>query len=90
MYKEKGILNSTLLKVAHHGSKSSSINLFLEEVKPQIALIGVGKNNNFGHPNIGVLERLKSYKTKIFRTDENGEINIFITKEGKIKIKTIY
>lgn len=90
VYKEKGILNSTLLKVAHHGSKSSSINLFLEEVKPQIALIGVGKNNNFGHPNIGVLERLKSYKTKVFRTDENGEINIFITKEGKIKIKTIY
>lgn len=89
-YKENGILNSTLLKVAHHGSKSSSINLFLEEVQPKVALIGVGQNNNFGHPNIGVLERLDFYKTKIYRTDENGEVNIFITKEGKIKIKTIY
>ena len=89
-YKNSGTLNSTVLKVAHHGSKSSSINVFLEKVKPKIALIGVGKNNNFGHPSNSVIERLKFLKTKIFRTDENGEINIFITNKGKIKIKTMY
>lgn len=53
------VLNSTILKVAHHGSKSSSIEEFLKVVNPKIALIGVGANNTFGHPNSGVLDRLK-------------------------------
>lgn len=54
----KNQLNATILKVAHHGSKSSSIQEFLDVVQPKIALIGVGKNNNFGHPNEKVIERL--------------------------------
>lgn len=54
------ILNSTILKVGHHGSKTSSIQEFLESVKPQIALIGVGENNKFGHPNVEVLNRLEN------------------------------
>lgn len=54
-----GILKSDILKVAHHGSKTSSTKEFLEAVKPNTAVIGVGKNNNFGHPNKSVLERLK-------------------------------
>lgn len=58
-YKDTNILKSTILKVAHHGSKSSSTQEFLNKVKPKIVLIGVGKNNTFGHPNIGVLERLE-------------------------------
>lgn len=58
-YKNTNTLKSTILKVAHHGSKSSSTEGFLEAVKPKIALIGVGKNNTFGHPNSGVLERIK-------------------------------
>lgn len=52
-------LKSTILKVAHHGSKSSSTEEFLNAVKPKIALIGVGKSNNFGHPNAEVLERIE-------------------------------
>lgn len=51
-------LKSTVLKVAHHGSKSSSIEDFIARVKPKIALIGVGENNKFGHPNEGVVHRL--------------------------------
>lgn len=51
-------LAANILKVAHHGSKSSSIAEFLEKVNPKIAVIGVGKNNKFGHPNTGVLDRL--------------------------------
>lgn len=54
--------NSTILKVAHHGSKTSSTQGFLDLVNPKIALIGVGKDNNFGHPNDGVIERLKSLR----------------------------
>lgn len=59
-YKDNSdILKSDVLKTAHHGSKTSSINEFLNLVKPKIALIGVGKTNTFGHPNIEVLERLE-------------------------------
>ena len=58
-YKNYNILKSTILKVAHHGSKTSTIEGFLEAVKPKYAIIGVGKNNTFGHPNDVVLERLE-------------------------------
>lgn len=68
------ILKSDILKVAHHGSKTSSTKEFLEAVKPSTAVIGVGKNNNFGHPNKSVLERLKRLGCRIYRTDESGEI----------------
>ena len=84
------ILKSDILKIAHHGSKTSSTEEFLETVKPKIALIGVGQNNNFGHPNKNVIERIKNNKIEIFRTDENGEICISTNGKGKIKIvKTI-
>lgn len=56
------ILNSNILKVGHHGSKTSSTQEFLEAVKPKIALIGVGKNNKFGHPNDGVIDRLENLR----------------------------
>lgn len=57
-YKNTNMLQAIALKVAHHGSKSSSNQKFLEKVKPKIALIGVGENNTFGHPNQGVIKRL--------------------------------
>ena len=60
------VLKTTILKVAHHGSKTSTIQEFLEEVKPKIALIGVGENNMFGHPNSEVLERLESFRCENF------------------------
>ena len=78
------ILNSTILKVGHHGSKTSSIQEFIEIVKPKIALIGVGKNNKFDHPNNQVIERLEKYNGRIYRTDENGEISITVNPKGKI------
>ncbi|MBR0428036.1 MAG: DNA internalization-related competence protein ComEC/Rec2 [Clostridia bacterium] len=80
-------LNSTILKVGHHGSKSSSIQEFIDSVKPRFALIGVGANNTFGHPNEGVIERLKSCDCKIYRTDKNGEICIEIDGRDRIKFK---
>lgn len=77
-------LKADILKVAHHGSKTSSSQRFIEAVFPKIALIGVGKNNMFGHPNREVIERLQSYGTKIYRTDECGEISITVNNRGKI------
>lgn len=85
----ESILNSTVLKVAHHGSKSSSIEEFIKKVKPKISIIGVGANNKFGHPSINVIERLERNGSKVYRTDTNGEITITINKKGKINVKSI-
>jgi len=63
-YKNTNLLQATILKVAHHGSKSSSTEEFLELVKPKLALIGVGAKNTFGHPNEGVLDRLTNLRYK--------------------------
>ena len=57
-------LNSSVLKVGHHGSKTSSTKEFLDGVNPKIALIGVGENNTFGHPNDNVIERLETLRCK--------------------------
>ena len=62
--KYKNELKSTILKVAHHGSKTSTSEEFLKYAEPQIALIGVGKNNKFGHPNQIIIERLKSIRSQ--------------------------
>ena len=81
-------LKSNILKVAHHGSKTSSTNEFINKVKPQISIIGVGENNKFGHPNMQTLQTLQSYGSKIYRTDITGEIIIKVNKKGKVRIKT--
>lgn len=72
----ENILKANILKVAHHGSKSSSSEEFLERVSPDIAIIGVGKNNKFGHPNKEVINNILKYKTEIYRTDKDGEIKV--------------
>lgn len=77
-------LKADVLKVAHHGSKTSTTEEFLKAVNPKVALIGVGKNNNFGHPSNEVVQRLKENGTRIYRTDENGEISITVNKKGRI------
>ena len=66
-YKDKlQVLDSIILKVAHHGSKTSTTKSLLEAVNPKIALIGVGENNIFGHPNEGIIKRLMSFRSKNF------------------------
>lgn len=70
-------LESDILKIAHHGSKTSSGEEFLKKVLPKIAIISVGKDNRYGHPNQGVLEVLDKYGIRILRTDEEGDIKVF-------------
>lgn len=84
-YKE--YLNSTVLKVAHHGSNTSTTERFLYSVNPRISLIGVGKRNRFGHPNDEVIKRIEEHGTNIYRTDQNGEILLKLYKDGKIETK---
>ena len=85
-YKDSNILESNVIKVAHHGAKTSSDQEFLKEVNPKIALIGVGQNNKFGHPSNTTIEKLKSLGCRIYRTDLNGEIEIEVNKRGKLWI----
>ena len=59
---QKDKLKSTILKVAHHGSNTSSTQEFINSVKPELALIGVGKNNTFGHPSECVVEKLRDLR----------------------------
>jgi competence protein ComEC len=63
------------LKVSHHGSKDGTTKTLLEVIKPEVAIISVGKNG-YGHPSEEVLERLSVAGTKIWRTDERGDIKI--------------
>lgn len=81
-------LKADILKVGHHGSKTSTTKEFLDLINPSVALIGVGQNNKFGHPNEDVIKRLEEKNIQIYRTDEMGEISVVIDKNGKIKINT--
>ena len=74
-----------VLKIAHHGSKSSSTEKFLEKVNPKIGVISCGFNNAYGHPHKEVLERMKKRKIKLYNTSLNGAIDI-ISDGKKIKI----
>jgi competence protein ComEC len=65
-----------ILKVAHHGSRTSTSNALLEAWRPQIALISAGRGNTFGHPTPEVLERLESIGARIYRTDRDGQITV--------------
>lgn len=64
----------TILKVAHHGSANGTSEELLEWVRPDMAVISVGKNNKFGHPTKEVLERLEKFGVEVKRTDEVGDI----------------
>ena len=66
MYENTDILDCNILKVAHHGSKSSSIQEIVDMIMPQVAVIGVGEDNSYGHPNVDVISRLESLRSKNF------------------------
>jgi len=77
--------NIDVLKVGHHGSKTSSSKDFIDKINPEYSIISVGKNNRYGHPNKEVLDNLN--ESKIYRTDEDGSI-MFKIKNNKLKIET--
>ena len=89
--KEKEILNQynlfniDVLKVGHHGSRTSSSKEFTNKINPKYSIISVGKNNRYGHPEKQVLDNLKN--SKIYRTDYDGSIMIKI-RDNKLAIET--
>lgn len=74
-------LDSTVLKVGHHGSDTSTSYVFLREIMPEYAVISVGEGNSYGHPTEATLSRLRDAGAKVFRTDMQGDI--ICTSDGK-------
>ena len=85
---QRANLKSTVLKVAHHGSKTSTTSQFLAAVDPEVAVISVGEDNPFGHPSPEVMERLIDTlgEDNVYRTDEDGTIE-FITDGEKLWVR---
>lgn len=67
-------IRAEILKAGHHGSKTSSSEIFLQKVQPKVTIISCGKRNRYGHPHEITLERLKKVGSKILRTDELGTV----------------
>ncbi|ACP16813.1 DNA internalization-related competence protein ComEC/Rec2 [Bacillus anthracis str. CDC 684] len=94
---EKGLvatypdLRADVLKVAHHGSNTSSITPFLSAVQPNIAIISVGERNRYGHPHKEGIERFEKMAIEIWRTDKQGAISyVFKEERGTFRSKITY
>ena len=74
-------IDSDILKVAHHGSNTSSTKEFINLVSPTYSIISVGKNNSYNLPNKEIVERLSNI-SKVYMTKDCGNIDLYINKEG--------
>lgn len=74
-----------VLKVGHHGSRTSSTEEFLRAVRPEIAIVSAGRGNRFGHPHLDVLERLRRVHARVLRLDELGGITFELNENGIYK-----
>lgn len=74
-------LDSNVLKIGHHGSKTSTSEEFLKKIWPEIAVISVGRENSYGHAHAETLATLNKYDIKVLRTELNGDIKMF--SDGK-------
>ena len=85
LIKKYNLQDIDVLKVGHHGSRTSSSKEFIDEINSEYSIISVGKNNRYGHPNDNVLDNLVD--SQIYRTDQDGSI-MFKIKNSKLQIKT--
>ena len=84
-----GKIDCDVLKVGHHGSETSTSNAFLDEYTFEYAIISCNSyGNKFNHPRQATLDRLKSHKVEVYRTDNNGNIVVSVDKDGNLKITT--
>ncbi len=83
---ESGLMKPvTLLKVGHHGSRTSSTDAFVQALAPRDAVVSVGKGNTFGHPRGEVIQRFAAAGTHLFRTDEFGLMTFLLSRDGSIR-----
>ena len=72
----RGLPSAEVLKVAHHGSRTSSTAAFLEAVRPRIGLVSVGQRNPYGHPAPATIDRLRAHRVQVLRTDVDGTVEV--------------
>jgi competence protein ComEC len=77
-----------VLKVGHHGSRTSTDSLFVATVRPEVALISVGRGNRYGHPTREVLDRLNSAGVDVRRSDRQGDVRLLVDRDGRITVAT--
>jgi competence protein ComEC len=80
----QGLAPVTLLKVGHHGSRTSTTEQFFRLLTPKDAVVSVGKGNTFGHPRFEVISRIASGCTRLYRTDEFGLTTFLLSSDGTI------
>lgn len=76
-----------VLKVGHHGSRTSTAPDFLERVRPEWALISAGRGNRYGHPAPEVLARISSSGARVLRTDQQGTVRLLVRRSGRIEVR---
>lgn len=86
--REREAAEVTLLKVGHHGSRTSSAEAFVRETSPEYALIPVGARNRYGHPDPIVLARLQRAGARILRTDTQGTVTVIARPDGSVRVRT--
>jgi len=88
---EKGIANEVgdidVLKVGHHGSDTSSDSSFLATIRPEVALISVGRRNRYGHPSPRVVNRLEGVGATVYRTDRSGAVRVIVRRDGSYVVR---
>lgn len=82
-------IDCDVLKVAHHGSSTSTTDAFLDACTPEYAAISCGKYNTYGHPAEEVLSRLEKRKVKLYRTDISGDVTFYVENDD-IRVETEY
>jgi competence protein ComEC len=87
LLQESADLRSDVVKVAHHGSRTSSIEPFIAATKPSLAIISVGRTSPFGHPHKEVIERWRASGAKVMTTGEKGTIHL-VTNGRDVKVDT--
>jgi competence protein ComEC len=75
----------TLLKIGHHGSRTSTTQEFLDAAAPKDAVVSVGRGNTFGHPRYEVIERIAEARVKLYRTDQFGLTTFLLGRDGGIR-----
>jgi competence protein ComEC len=79
-------VQAALLKVGHHGSRTSTIDAWLDAVRPRLAVISCGRHNSFGHPGRATLTRLRRHAVTLFRTDRDGAVTVS-ARDGRIEAR---
>lgn len=81
-------LRADILKIGHHGGSTSNKRSFIESVRPRIALLSCGKNNNYGHPAKETMDLLKELQVEVYRTDLNGQVDLYLDGADNIRVET--